>query len=145
MKRLAKLIVPIALALLAVAAILLIGRSSHNAAPPTAYAFDSLYEVRRGESTVNEDIIAAQEHVESRYHPLEASAGPTSTKCIAGPPPPVAHRLVCTVVDEEHLLYKHAKVTLTFRWHPTVKIDPATGALQVRIGRPSEGRSVTVP
>lgn len=105
------------------AIILTAGGGRHKPAAQTDFAFDSLYEDRRGESYANELVLARQMRLENKYEPLVSEPGKQSAQCIASPPPPITHRLVCSFVNEARELYPHHKAARTYYWKATVDVD----------------------
>jgi hypothetical protein len=138
----------IALALAAVlAAILYIG-TRHNARTkaPTSFVFNSLYEVRRGESYVNELLLAKQlQTFEHRGGHLGGQSGLKTSRCLPTPPPPTTDRLVCNVVTQETFVHSTVTVTHLYRWRATVRVDPTTGALAVALHGPVTSAPTVTP
>jgi hypothetical protein len=146
MKRTVFVVGALAVVVAVVCVVLLGGGKKVKQTPPSSYAFDSLYEDRRGETEAGDYAVAHVEHYEeANYHPLEASPGNNSTHCVPEPPPPSARRLVCHGKIVSDLLYAHAKVTRTYLWKATVQVDPGSGALAVHSLVVHQLRPVVVP
>jgi hypothetical protein len=127
-----------------VAIVLVATTGHHKPVAQTDFGFGNLYEDRRGESYANELILARQTRLEDKYAPLASEPGKQSAQCMAAPPPPFAHQLVCSFVNEIKQLYPHHKVARTYYWKAVVAVDPHTGRLTARLPRPViAGPSVT--
>jgi hypothetical protein len=138
----------IALALAVVLAVVVYIGTRHNAhiRAPTSFAFNSLYEVRRGESYVNELLLAKQlEAFEHRGGHLGGQSGVKTSRCRPTPPPPTTDRLACSVVTEETFVHPTVTVTHLYRWNAAVRVDPKTGALSVALHGPVTSAPTTTP
>jgi hypothetical protein len=111
-------------------------------APQTSFAFDSLYEVRRAESLVSEEIVSKEmksdeEHAgEEEEHPdLEANVGIKSENCTVLPSPPEAMRLVCRVLVSVDELHEHTKRSHINAWNAVVLLNSHNGGLALTLSK----------
>jgi hypothetical protein len=136
----------VGLAGIAAGALVLFGVLEGSAHPiqPNSFAFDSLYEVRRGESVVTEEIVKREMNVEAagegeeneaEQPKLESKVLVKSERCSVSPPPPAATRLLCRVLVSIEELHSTSKASHVNGWSAVVHLNPHNGALAVSLSK----------
>jgi hypothetical protein len=95
-----------------------------HVAAPTSYAFDGAYEVKEAEARLNERILN-KEMAAERPGGRGGEDGLKTTRCVVSPPPPAAHRMLCTVVTFAKEVRQRISVTHYYRRTATIAARPA--------------------
>jgi hypothetical protein len=111
-------------------------------ATPSSYAFDSLYEVRRGESLASERILdrelvsgSGHEGEEEDHADLGGKTEIKSEQCTVSPPPPEATRMLCRVLVAVEELHRTTKSSHVNGWEAVVTLNAHNGALTLHLSR----------
>jgi len=110
----------------------------------TSFVFDSLYEDRRAESFVSEEVLAREMAAEEKGGAEESEQNPDlggktelkSEKCSISPPPPYSTRMICRAFIEIEEKHEKSKPTRRINgWNAEVLVNPQTGQLKLHLTR----------
>jgi hypothetical protein len=125
------------------AVLLLISSGGQEHVPVSAYAFDSHYQVREAESRLDERVLDLETESNRLRGGGEVRLRPT--RCAVDPPPPAAHRLICSVTTAVKEVRSKVTVVRYYTHRASIAIDPSTGALKLNIAAPRRGREIVTP